>query len=116
MKGHLFTSASLLGTTFNIMVTEKFFSTGPIENLVKQVSGLQSFEDKNQDLFNTLTEREVEILSLIAEGLKNPGIAARLGISRATVQNHRAKVRDKLNLTSQTDYIKFALAYNLIPF
>lgn len=98
------------------MATENIFPTGPIENLVKQVSDLHRFEQKRKDLFDTLTERETEILSLIARGLKNPGIAAKLGISRATVQNHRASVRDKLNLSSQTDYIKYALAYNLIPF
>lgn len=98
------------------MAIENIFPTGPIENLVKQVSDLQRFEQKHKDLFDTLTEREREILALIAGGMKNPGIAAKLDISRATVQNHRAKVRDKLNLNSQTDYIKYALAYDLISF
>ena len=63
-----------------------------------------------------MTEREVEVLTLLATGLKNPAIAKRLGISRATVQNHRSRIRSKLNIKNQSDYIRFGLAYDLIQF
>lgn len=93
---------------------EKLYPTGPIENLLKQMVGLQRFKEKKSDRFEELTEREVEILSLVADGMKNPAIAKKLGISRTTVQNHRAQLRDKLNIQSQSDYTKFAMAYDLI--
>lgn len=93
---------------------ERLYPTGPIENLMKQMSGLQRFKDEKSRRFEELTDREIEILSLVAGGLKNPAIAGKLDISRATVQNHRARLRDKLNIESQADYIKYALAYDLI--
>lgn len=98
------------------MDISKIYPTGPIGHLLEQISGLQRFKKKKRDRFEELTAREIEVLSLVAEGLKNPAIAKELDISRATVQNHRASVRDKLNLDHQTDYIKYALAYDLITF
>lgn len=95
---------------------ETFYATGPIENLLKQVSGLKQFRKKHVRFFESLTGREVEVLTLIASGLKNPAIAKKLEISRTTVQNHRANIRDKLNIENQTDYMKYALAYDLIEF
>lgn len=95
---------------------ENLYPTGPIEDLIKQMISLQHFNKKERGRFDELTGREVEILSLIAEGLNNPAVARKLSISRATVQNHRARIRDKLNIESQSDYIKYALAYDLISF
>lgn len=96
------------------MAFTKRYPTGPIEHFLKQISNLQRFKEEKKERFEELTEREVEILSLIAGGLKNPATAQKLDISRATVQNHRARIRDKLNIESQADYIKYALAYDLI--
>lgn len=93
---------------------EKLYPTGPIEGLMKQILNLQRFKNERKNYFEELTEREVEILSLVAGGLKNSAIAQELDISPVTVQNHRAKIRDKLNIQSQADFIKYALAYDLV--
>lgn len=93
---------------------DKMYSTGPIQNLMKLMSKLHHFKEQNATLFDTLTEREVELLVLIAEGMDNPGIAKKLNITRATVQNHRSHLRSKLGIKNQTDYIKYAVAYDLI--
>lgn len=95
---------------------ENLYPTGPIEDLMRQMSNLQHFKNKRKDHFEELTAREVEILALVAGGLKNSAVAQKLGISRITVQNHRARIRDKLNIESQADYIIYALAYDLIQF
>jgi two-component system response regulator NreC len=67
------------------------------------------------DLYETLTDREREVLSLMAEGGTNLQIAARLFISVRTVETHRANVMHKIGLRSQTDVVRYALRRGIIP-
>jgi two-component system NarL family response regulator len=60
-----------------------------------------------------LGRREREVLALIAEGRRSPQIAARLGISPATVEAHRRNIMRKLNLHSVAELTKFALRAGL---
>jgi len=59
---------------------------------------------------NALTEREEEVLRLIAWGLSNKEIAAQLGVSVKTVEFHKARSAEKLRLRSRTDILRYALA------
>ena len=52
-----------------------------------------------------LTEREVEILRIVQTGLSNKDIAARLGLSKSTVQNHLTNVFVKLDVTNRTEAV-----------
>jgi two-component system response regulator NreC len=61
-----------------------------------------------------LTPREQEVLTLIAEGLTNPEIAAKLVISAKTVDRHRENIMRKLNLHSRVDLVKYAIKEGLI--
>ncbi|HKD77785.1 MAG TPA: response regulator transcription factor, partial [Ktedonobacterales bacterium] len=63
---------------------------------------------EERDSYNDLTEREREILKLVAEGYTNNQIAERLVISPKTVDTHRTHVMDKLNLHSRAELVKFA--------
>ena len=56
-----------------------------------------------------LTEREMEILKLIADGKSNKEIANLLFISIRTVQNHRANMMGKLDIKKTADLVKFAI-------
>lgn len=67
------------------------------------------------DMYATLTTREREVLQLAAEAESNREIAARLSISRRTVETHRANIMRKLNLHGQADLIRFALRRGIIP-
>jgi len=62
-----------------------------------------------------LTEREIEILTLAGRGLTNKAIAAQLGISDRTVQNHLANIFGKLNSASRTEAVMRAVSLGLIP-
>ena len=67
-----------------------------------------------KDPYYTLTNREREILSLIAQGNQNKEIAERLFISLRTVETHRANIMRKLALRTPTELILFAVRKNLI--
>jgi DNA-binding NarL/FixJ family response regulator len=58
--------------------------------------------------FASLSQREREILSLLADGLRNADIASRLGISDKTVRNHLSRLFDKLGVWSRAQAIVFA--------
>lgn len=63
---------------------------------------------------DALTERELEVLKLVAEGLTNRQIAAKLNISIKTVQSHRANLMDKLDLHDRTELVRYAIRRGLI--
>jgi DNA-binding NarL/FixJ family response regulator len=72
-------------------------------------------EDGEVDIYETLTTREREVLHLAAEGLSNPAIGDRLGISPRTAETHCAHVIRKLGLKGKTDLITYALHRNFVP-
>jgi two-component system response regulator NreC len=61
-----------------------------------------------------ITEREREVLALIALGYTTPEIAARLYISDKTIETHRAHIADKLGLRARADLVRFALEHGLL--
>lgn len=62
-----------------------------------------------------LTGRELEVLSLLVEGLSNAEIAERLVVSVATVKFHVRGILSKLGVSSRTEAVALALQQNLIP-
>ena len=71
--------------------------------------------DKEEDfLVEPLTEREQEVLNLTGKGLTNKVIAAKLGISDRTVQNHLANIFNKLRAESRTEAVMRAVSLGLI--
>jgi DNA-binding CsgD family transcriptional regulator len=61
-----------------------------------------------------LTSREQQVLELLAEGLPNKAIAARLGISDQTVKFHVASISAKLGATNRTEAVRLALRRGLL--
>ena len=68
----------------------------------------------NPQLTESLTPREVQVLELLAEGLPNKAIAARLGISDQTVKFHVAAISGKLGAANRTDAVRLAVRRGLI--
>ncbi len=73
--------------------------------LVEEVRGNR---DLTPDPFTELTEREMEILLLIADGLSNANIAERLVISEKTVKGHVSNILGKLHLADRTQAAVYA--------
>ncbi len=61
-----------------------------------------------------LTQREAEVLELLAEGCSNEEIAERLVISRHTVARHRENIMRKLGLHSRSELVKYAIRRGII--
>jgi len=76
--------------------------------------GLQSGVRETGGLVEPLTPREQEVLELLAEGLPNKAIAARLGISDQTVKFHVASISAKLGATNRTEAVRLALRRGLL--
>ncbi|WHH59116.1 response regulator transcription factor [Petroclostridium sp. X23] len=62
---------------------------------------------------NQLTQREIEVLELIAEGMLNKEIAAKLYISEKTVKNHVSNIFKKLNVSDRTQAAIYAFKNNI---
>ena len=69
---------------------------------------------RDKESYGGLTNREREILKLIAEGNTNQKIAELLVLSTATVQTHRAHIMAKLGLHNRTELIKYAIRRGFI--
>jgi DNA-binding NarL/FixJ family response regulator len=70
--------------------------------------------DENGQPASPLTERETQVVQLLAEGKSNKEVAAALGVSTRTVESHRNHIMHKMNFTSFSDLIKFAVRNNLV--
>ena len=64
--------------------------------------------------FEKLTDRERDVLRLIAEGYTAPEIGEKLNISPKTVDTYKQRINEKLGLTHRADYVKFALKLGLL--
>jgi Response regulator containing a CheY-like receiver domain and an HTH DNA-binding domain len=75
---------------------------------------LARVERGEESSFDTLSDREREVLKLIAEGRTNREIAELLFLSVKTVQTHRGNLMHKLGLHDRTEVVKYALRKGII--
>lgn len=71
-------------------------------------------EAKRREPPAQLSQREMEVLKLIAQGLANREIAQRLFLTESTVELHASRIRKKLKLKSRTALVKYAYDYHLV--
>jgi DNA-binding NarL/FixJ family response regulator len=84
--------------------------------LQPQLAGrlLSRFGKRGNTPYESLTTREMEVLRLLARGLRNKEIAARLFVSERTVNFHLANIYQKLSVSGRTEALSKALAQGLI--
>jgi two-component system response regulator NreC len=83
------------------------------KSLVRDYMG-RAAESGERAALDGLTDREQEVLKLIADGSTNQEIADKLTISVKTVERHRANIMGKLNLHSRTELVKYAIRKGMI--
>ena len=71
-------------------------------------------KDDGETFGRDLTRREREVLALMAKGLNNPEIAARIFVSRATVKVHVSNILSKLSVSNRTEAISLAIKHKLV--
>jgi DNA-binding NarL/FixJ family response regulator len=93
----------------------KLFFTASVSNVV--LRGYQQQAGEHPARSNSvlrLSPREREVLQLIAEGRTNKEIAALIGASVKTVENHRARLMAKMDFHSLTDLVRYAIQNEII--
>jgi DNA-binding NarL/FixJ family response regulator len=92
---------------------ERYLSKQLSERIINNY--VNKMDETEVDPYDTLTNREKEILHLVAEGFTNQEIAERLFISPRTAELHRSNVINKLGLKNQVDLVRFAIRRGILP-
>jgi len=92
----------------------KPFFTSRISEIVfaRYTNGTKNIESTPEK--SRITDREREIVQLLAEGKTSKEVAAVLGISARTVETHRAAITKKLGLKSFSELIRYAIRNNIV--
>lgn len=77
-------------------------------------TALAQMNRNRHDPYGSLTGRERQVLQLVAEGLTNRQVAEDLCISHRTVETHRSRLMQKLDLHSEADILRYALERGII--
>lgn len=85
-----------------------------IRRQIRQAARQHDFLKKHRHRFEQLTNREREVLALVAQGQLNPAIASRLFISRRTVEQHRKNINRKLQTNQLPVLIEYARVFGLV--
>jgi DNA-binding NarL/FixJ family response regulator len=93
---------------------EVLIDPSTLTRLLAQVAREREEKRDALALLNDLTEREREILGLLAEGMRNDEIAAKLYISPQTVQTHVRNILGKLRVHSKLEAVAFAVRHGAI--
>ena len=96
-----------------IVMDNKTYINPQIASLVVESLISQPSAATNQKAFSLLTEREREVLQLIAEGKSTKEIASDLNISAKTIESHRRQVMGKLNIRNIAELTKYAIREGL---
>ena len=88
---------------------ESFLSPSISRTVIDEYLGKTEKVSERDEIYGKLTDREREVLQLIAEGRPNREIAELLHISIKTVETHRAHIKDKLNVSSTAELIQHAI-------
>lgn len=107
------TTEDLLKAINGVMIGEQYFQMPPsgVDNqIMSQFDRVQA----NRTELTLLSQRERQVLRLIAEGFSYKEIGNRLSISPRTVESHKNNLLTKLNLSSPIDLVKYAIRSKIV--
>lgn len=92
---------------------EGFLSPGLVARVMREFGRIDQMARGQRRLFAQLTRRELEVLELLASGLRNRQIAQRLFLSEKTVRNHVSAILGKLHANDRTEAALIAARHGL---
>jgi DNA-binding NarL/FixJ family response regulator len=108
-------AAKLLQGIGSVLKGDYFMDAAVSQKVVEKLAEIKGKKVKVTDTsYDTLTPREQEIMILVAEGLSTKQISKRLYISPKTVENHRSRIMQKLDLHSTIELARYATKLGLI--
>lgn len=104
----------LLGAIRSVAGGNAYLHPSATKRLMEEYIG--SVKQGNSDTFNLLSDREKEVLTLIAKGFSNKEIAEKLIISVKTVETHKGNLMEKLQMKTRPELVAFALKKGLLGY
>jgi two-component system response regulator NreC len=83
------------------------------QRYVQPVLGARMASETGAAMLDGLSDRETEVLRAIALGFTNQEIGDQLHLSIRTIESHRANIQAKLDLTSRSDLVRYAIDHHL---
>ena len=105
-------SSVLIEAIRSVYRNQTYIQPNMTGELVKELNRV-TLSDKDRHFTNNLTNREIEVLLLITEGMINKEIAHKLYISEKTVKNHISNIFKKLEVNDRTQAAIYALKHNI---
>ena len=97
-----------------IAAGEALLAPSVTRRFIEEYASMRRASTTQQPPTGALTPRETEVLTLVAEGLSNPEIAARLTVTEETVKTHVSRMLSKLGLRDRTQAVVYAYETGLV--
>ncbi len=109
-----FTAAQLLTCVHDVMREPDFTVPPPVITARRRERSSVPVADPGRADVSSLTPREAEILALLAQGYSSRRVASRLGITSKTVECHRSRIYNKLDLHGVVGLVHLAIRFGIV--
>jgi DNA-binding NarL/FixJ family response regulator len=103
-------AAAIVSSIVAVMAGEKVMASAVANRVLEMLTGTTT----PKEFYDGLTNREIEILKLLANGMANKQIAYRLKISEKTVRNHVSNTYEKLGIYDRSQAVLYAVRKGLV--
>jgi len=103
----------LLQAIQDVYKGDSYLNPSVLRKLIRGINKDKNIEPVRET--TNLTERELEVLILVSQGLSNQEAAKRLGVVEGTVRSHISNILSKLHLSNRTQAVVYALREGLAP-